>query len=79
DLVIATHGRSFYVLDHIGLLRQAKPDTTNAPLTLFTPADAMRSVSRGLTIDYFLKDAADPVTIEILDGKGDVIRSFKST
>jgi photosystem II stability/assembly factor-like uncharacterized protein len=79
DLVIATHGRSFYVLDHIGLLRQAKPDMTSAPLTLFAPADAMRSVSRGLTIDYFLKDAADPVTIEILDATGGVIRSLKST
>jgi photosystem II stability/assembly factor-like uncharacterized protein len=79
DLVIATHGRSFYVLDHIGLLRQAKPETTTAPLTLFAPADAMRSVSRGLTIDYFLKDAADPVTIEMLDATGGVIRAFKST
>ena len=35
-----------------------------------SPADAMRSVSRGVAIDYYLKQAADKVTIEILDAQG---------
>ena len=29
DLVIGTHGRSFYIMDNIGVLRQAQRETTN--------------------------------------------------
>jgi len=76
DLVIATHGRSFYVLDNINVLRQIDRTTTNEPLVLFKPGDAMRSVSRGVAIDYYLKTAADKVTIDILDVDGKLIRSF---
>ena len=43
---------------------------------LFKPADAMRSVSRGVAIDYFLKQPADKVTIEILDAQGQLIKTF---
>ncbi len=43
---------------------------------LFQPAGAVRSVSRGVSIDYFLKTAADTLTIEILDAQGSVIRTF---
>jgi hypothetical protein len=76
DLVIATHGRSFYVLDNINVLRQIGRDTTNDPVVLFKPGDATRSISRGVTVDYFLKQAADKVTIEFLDARGELIRSF---
>ena len=37
----------------------------------------MRSVSRGVAIDYFLKQPADAVSIEILDAHGQLIRTFK--
>jgi hypothetical protein len=76
DLVIATHGRSFYVMDNINVLRQSDHDTTNSPVVLFRPGDAARSVSRGVTVDYFLKQAADKVTLEFLDAQGNLIRSF---
>jgi len=79
DLVIATHGRSFYVMDNINVLRQIGKDTTNESLVLFKPADAVRSVSRGVAIDYYLKQAADKVTIDILDSGGKVVRSFTGT
>jgi photosystem II stability/assembly factor-like uncharacterized protein len=79
DLVIGTHGRSFYVLDNIGVLRQATRETTDEPIVLFDPADATRSVSRGVVVDYFLKTPADKVTIEFLDAEGRTIRSFVST
>jgi len=79
DLVIATHGRSFYVMDNINVLRQIAKDTTNEPVVLFKPGDAMRSVSRGVAIDYYLKQAADKVTIEIADDQGKVIRTFTGT
>jgi photosystem II stability/assembly factor-like uncharacterized protein len=79
DLVIATHGRSFYVMDNINVLRQIAKSTTAEPVVLFKPGDAMRSVSRGVAIDYFLKQAADKVTIEIADDQGRVIKTFTGT
>jgi photosystem II stability/assembly factor-like uncharacterized protein len=75
DLVIATHGRSFYVLDDIGPLRQLTPTVAKAAVHLYTPVDAIRRVTPA-TIDYYLKAQADKVTIEILDGQGKVIRMF---
>ena len=79
DLVIATHGRSFYILDNISVLRQIGRDTATDAVVLFDPADAIRSVSRGVAIDYFLKSAATTVTIEVLDAQGASIRTFTGT
>jgi photosystem II stability/assembly factor-like uncharacterized protein len=76
DIVIGTHGRSFYVMENIGVLRQAARETTNEAVVLFDPADATRSVSRGLAIDYYLKQQPDKVEIEILDAAGQRIRTF---
>jgi photosystem II stability/assembly factor-like uncharacterized protein len=42
DLVIATHGRSFWILDDISPLRQLTPQTAAAPAHLFAPAGAFR-------------------------------------
>ena len=78
DLVIATHGRSFYILENISVLRQVRATTASEAVVLFDPAEAVRSVSRGVVIDYFLKEPADKVTIEVLDAKGSLIRSFSS-
>jgi photosystem II stability/assembly factor-like uncharacterized protein len=79
DLVIGTHGRSFYVMPNIGVLRQVSREMTNEPVVLFDPADAIRSVSPSVTIDYYLKQAADKVTVEILDGQGKTITTFTGT
>jgi photosystem II stability/assembly factor-like uncharacterized protein len=75
DLVIATHGRSFYVLEDIGPLRQFKPEVMTSGLHLFEPRTAVRSVSPA-PIDYYLAKASDQVTIDILDSKGAVIRTY---
>ena len=79
DVVIATHGRSFYVLDNVGVLRQLSPAIAASPIHLFTPQAGIRSVSRGIAIDYFLRDAADKASVEILDAGGQVIRRFTGT
>ena len=42
DLVVATHGRSFWILDDISALRRMMPDAFKRPLALFPPADAYR-------------------------------------
>ena len=76
DLVIATHGRGFYVMDNISPLRQWGVQTTD--LHLFKPNDALRGLDRSLAVDYMLKNAAQKVTIDFLDAKGTVIRSFSN-
>jgi len=78
DLVIGTHGRSFYVLDNISVLRQITGKTTSDTVVLFDPADGTRSVSRGVFVDYYLQKPADTVTIELLDAAGKSIRTFAS-
>jgi photosystem II stability/assembly factor-like uncharacterized protein len=42
DLIVGTHGRSFWILDDITLLRQLSADVANAPVTLFAPQEAIR-------------------------------------
>jgi photosystem II stability/assembly factor-like uncharacterized protein len=79
DLVIGTHGRSFYIMDNISVLRQVTREMTNEPVVVFDPADTTRSVSRGVFVDYFLKQAADAVTIEFFDAQGSPISKFTSS
>ncbi len=78
DLVIATHGRSFYILDDIGPLRELSPQVTSSALHLFQPADAIRRLDQ-VVIDYALKADARRVVIEILDADGKVIRSYTNS
>ena len=78
DLVIATHGRSFYILDDIGILRQLKPELTSAPFHLFEPRPAIRPLKPAV-IDYYLSQPNAKVKIEILDGNGQPIVSFDSS
>jgi photosystem II stability/assembly factor-like uncharacterized protein len=42
DLVIATHGRSFWILDNVALLRQVTPEVAEKSAWLFKPASAYR-------------------------------------
>ena len=42
DLIVGTHGRSFWILDDITPLRQLHAEIANAPVTLFAPQEAMR-------------------------------------
>ncbi len=42
DLVVATHGRSFWILDDLSPLRQAQDDLTGAGARLFAPAPKTR-------------------------------------
>ena len=97
DLVIATHGRSFWILDDISSLRQVKRAMGAAKAWLYSPAAAVRvdndrflgsplppeepaaeNPPNGAIIDYYLKDAAERVTLEILDAEGKVVHAFAS-
>jgi photosystem II stability/assembly factor-like uncharacterized protein len=79
DLVIGTHGRGFYVLDNIGVLRQATPELTTNSLFVFETFTPLRGRDRNVTFDYYLGRDAEEVRIEFLDTQGRVLRSFTGT
>jgi photosystem II stability/assembly factor-like uncharacterized protein len=94
DLVVATHGRSFWVLDDITPLRQANAQSAQQDAILYAPQVALRlhyptdidkrqpvgeNPPAGAIINYFLKAAAkDEVTLDILDAQGKLVRHLSS-
>jgi photosystem II stability/assembly factor-like uncharacterized protein len=98
DLIVGTHGRSFWILDDITPLREAADLAAGTVAHLFTPAPAYRferdtntdtplppdepaaaNPPDGAVIDYYLAHAASrPVTLEILDARGQLVRKFSS-
>ena len=98
DLVIATHGRSIWILDDVTPLRQLTAEAAAAPAWLFQPAKALRVRPAGFTgtpmpkdeamapnppggawIDYALAaKPQQPVTLEIHDGSGELVRRYSS-
>jgi photosystem II stability/assembly factor-like uncharacterized protein len=79
DLVIGTHGRGFYVLDDISVLRQAAGDITSAALHVFQPTNPLRGLNNNVAIDYYLGKDADEVRIEFVDSMGKVLRTFRGS
>jgi hypothetical protein len=75
DLIVATQGRGFWILDNLTPLHEVDRARADTPY-LFTPREAYRG-QRGTeaVIQYHLPVAA-PVSLEIVDGSGAVIRTF---
>ncbi len=94
DLVVATHGRSFWVLDDLTPLRQASAPATQADVILYQPQTALRlhypeefdkrqpvgdNPPPGAIIDYYFKTAPkEEVSLDILDTSGKVVRHLSS-
>ncbi|HEX7122152.1 MAG TPA: glycosyl hydrolase, partial [Gemmatimonadaceae bacterium] len=92
DLVAATHGRSFWIMDNINPLRQVTPEITQKAAHLFQPADAYRtnwggrgggggvgaSPPSGAVVHYWLRQPNQRVQLEFLDAQGEVIQRFTS-
>ena len=96
DLIAATHGRGYMVLDDITPLRQLDAEVTQAPVTLYKPQAAIRArwdtnpptpwrmpslpnPPPGAIIDYYLaSNVSGPVTLDILNSSGKVVRHFSS-
>jgi photosystem II stability/assembly factor-like uncharacterized protein len=76
ELVIASHGRGFWVLDNIGPLRQATPAIVAADVHMYRPPAAVRS-GTGATLTYAFKTAPKVAKLEILDSAGTVLRTFE--
>ncbi len=95
DLVLATHGRSFWILDDVSPLRQFADTVATEDMHLYQPATAYRVHSgdaparlsfagknppNGAVIYCYLKKAPkQEVKIEILDAAGSVIRTYSSS
>ena len=76
DVAIATHGRGFYILDDVAPLRQyGAPVVSATNAYLFKPSDATRSAYPA-KITYWLKKPAQKLTLDILDSKGQIVRTF---
>ncbi|MGH9474409.1 MAG: WD40/YVTN/BNR-like repeat-containing protein [Terriglobales bacterium] len=107
-LVIATFGRSFWVMDDISPLRQVNVSMNDAPAVLYKPepaaipngssrsyggSDPAKEVAQldpmlvisadappsGAVIHYYLRADSGPVTLEILNSAGQVVRQYSST
>jgi len=76
ELVIGTHGRSYWVLDNIAPLRQATPRVLAAAAHLYTPAPAVRS-GTPLTITWRFAAAPTALSLEVVDSAGAVLRTFE--
>jgi photosystem II stability/assembly factor-like uncharacterized protein len=95
DIVVGTHGRSFWILDDIEPLREGAQSATH----LFKPVTAYRlrrdtwtdtplppeepageNPPDGAILDYYLPhDANGPLSISIYDSAGSLVRKFSST
>lgn len=91
DLVISTFGRGIYILDDMSALRQL-PEAAGRRAHLFRPADVVRTSARQLlgveyrrtrlpganavNVHYLLREPARQVTIEVLNDRGETIRTF---
>ena len=94
DLAIATHGRSFWILDDVTPLREVGNAAAATGAYLYKPASGVRlyypdqmdtrppsgkNPPAGALIDYYLPSAASsPVTLEIVDASGSVVRHLTS-
>ena len=97
DLIVATHGRSFWILDDVTPLRHIS-EAAASKNYLFTPAEAYRvrrstntdtplpadepagqNPPDGAIINYSLaQSSTGPVTLEILDSQGTLVRRYSS-
>ncbi len=93
DLVAATAGRAFWILDDLGAIQQSKGDFANKTVKLYQPKPTYRmsgggpaslligqNPAEGVVLDYYLKEKADTnkVTLEIMDAGGKLIRKYSS-
>jgi photosystem II stability/assembly factor-like uncharacterized protein len=76
DLVIATHGRSFWMLPDIAPLRQLGPEIAEAEVHLFDPVDPVRGIDYGVQVMYYLAEGVDSLTLEFLDAEGNMIQRY---
>ncbi|UCF68630.1 MAG: exo-alpha-sialidase, partial [Acidobacteriota bacterium] len=94
DLVVATQGRGFWILDDVTPLHEISPELAAAPIFLFGPRETFRwraggepargaavgkNPPAGAIIHYVLAQEPDAeLMLEMLDDGGHVLRRFSS-
>lgn len=79
DLVAATHGRAFWILDDITPLEQLDDEALSSKFYLFEPKVAYRAQGFNAVINYYLKEKPEAeILLEFLDKDGNVIKAIKS-
>jgi photosystem II stability/assembly factor-like uncharacterized protein len=92
DLVVATQGRSFWILDDLTPLHQMLDQVAASSVHLFKPRTTYRmrggssslpnighNPPNGVMVHYYLKTKPEgDIKLEFLDVKGDTIRTFSS-
>jgi hypothetical protein len=74
NLIVATEGRSFWIVDALPVVQQLKAGLENTTAMLFKPADAHRQGGSLPTFYYWFKDAPTaPVALEVKDSTGKII------
>ncbi|MFN0180546.1 MAG: VPS10 domain-containing protein [Gemmatimonadales bacterium] len=94
DLAVSTQGRSFWILDDLGPLRELAANAATDLVRVFTPRPAARGVigeplgevdltkpdplPHGALIHYVLTRDVPKLTLEILDAGGGIVRRYAS-
>ena len=74
-LVIASHGRSFWILDDLAPLRAYEANLTDRDMVLFAPPTAYRS-SGGASVSWWIKEKPEHALLEVVASDGQVVRTF---
>ena len=90
DLVVATQGRSFWILDDLSPLRQLDEQVLESSIYLFEPRPAYRTQIRGFRsriaperpplgarIHFYLSEEKEAVTVWIRDDQNRLVRTLK--
>jgi hypothetical protein len=74
NVIVATEGRGFWILDQLPIVEQIKPGSDPGTAFLFKPTDGYRGGAAQPTFWYWLRDEpTSPVTVQIMDSAGAVI------
>lgn len=88
DLVVATQGRGFWILDELAPLRQMRLEEHTGQTVFYAPEPTTRAMGRrssrpgnngtnaafGVTFDYLLAEGVEDISVEIKDYDGNVVR-----
>jgi len=79
ELIAATHGRSFWILNDLSRLRQLNDGVVSSEVYLFQPGNAHSARGYEPVVNYYLRDKpGDEITLDFLDPDGKIIRTFSS-
>jgi len=83
DLLVATQGRAFWIMDNVSVLHQLAPSVATDAVTLFTPRDGYRTrvspATLGPMFEYYLPSVPPgKVQVEVLDARGEAVNSNDS-